>query len=166
MSAYSSFFFASAPNIVQLQLMEFTHPSFSTTYRFIRNNTNGVTVTHEGGAGPFVYTYIPISVKPIGSGNDLDQSIEATVGDTGNILPKEIGFAADANKLTTKPLLTYREYRSDDLTVPLYGPLIFRIDSVAFNKTGAVFKAKAASFNKGRVGIYYTLQIFPMLRAK
>lgn len=166
MSAYSAFFFGSAPNIVQLQLIEFSHPFFSGTYRRVRNNTAGVTVTHEGGAGPFFYSYLPLIIKPIGSGNDLDQSIEITFGDVGELVPTEIASVMKYNAMGTKPLITYREYRSDDLTVPLYGPFIFRVDKIGFNQTGATIKAKAAVFNRGRIGLYYTRRIFPMLRAK
>lgn len=163
MSALSDYLLNSAPYVVQLQLLEFTHPNFSTTYRVVRNAIGGASFTHEGGGGPFVYTYYPLLIKAVGSGDDLDQSIEITFGDLGQVLPAELDRIAAANAFTTKPVVNYREYRSDDLTAPVYGPLSFRIDSMGFTKEGAAMKAKAASFNVGRVGDYFSIEKFPML---
>ncbi len=163
MSALSDYILNSAPFVVQLQLLEFSHPNFSTTYRIVRNAIAGVTVTHEGGAGPFTYDYYPLLIKAVGSGDDLDQSIEITLGDLGQILPAELDNVAAANAFTTKPTVAYREYRSDDLTAPIYGPLTFQIDSLAFSKDGAAMKAKAAAFNQGRIGLYYTDENFETL---
>jgi len=165
MSALSDYILNSAPYVVQLQLLEFKHPNFSTTYRVVRNAIAGVTVTHEGGAGPFVYSYYPLLIKAVGSGDDLDQSIEITLGDLGQVLPAELDRVATANAFTTKPTVSYREYRSDDLTAPIYGPLTFRIDSMGFSKDGAAMKAKAAAFNTGRVGAYFSIEAFPSLNA-
>lgn len=164
MSLLSAFFFATSPAIAQLQLLEIAHPAFSATYHFTRSILAGVVVTHEGGVGPFVYTYMPMSIKPVGSGNDMDQQIEVSIGDVGTVLPAELDSVANANKMTIKPTITYREYKSDDLTLPLYGPFVFQIDRISFNRSGATTTAKAAAFNKGRVGLYYTLSLFPMLK--
>lgn len=164
MSALSNYLLNSAPYVVQLQMLEFTHPNFSTTYRIVRNAIGGVSVTHEGGAGPFAYSYYPLLIKAVGSGDDLDQSIEITFGDLGQVLPAELDRIAAANAFTTKPVVNYREYRSDDLTAPIYGPLSFRIDSMGFTKEGAAMKAKAASFNTGRIGQYYSIAQFPSLQ--
>jgi hypothetical protein len=165
-SALSDLLLGTPPYIVQLQLAEFDHPAFGgSPYRVIRNSgRNGLEVTHEGPAGPFIYTYFPMDIKMAGSGNDLDQTIEVTVGDLGEILPFTLELISAANSWSQKPTLKYREYRSDDLSAPVYGPLEFRIDVIAFNHTGCVMKGKATSFNQGRVGVYYTDELFPMLK--
>jgi hypothetical protein len=163
MTAYSAFFLGSSPTIVQLELMELTHPKFSQTFRLVRNAVNGVTVTHEGGAGPFAYTYLPMRIKPLGSQTDLDQELEITIGDLGDIIPAELDRVATGNAFFIKPSLVYRTYRSDDLTTPLFGPFTFRVDGVTFTKQGAAFKARAAQFNQTRTGDTYRIERFPML---
>jgi hypothetical protein len=164
MSAYSEFFLSSPPVVAQLELLEITHPSFSETHRLVRNRVGGVTVTHEGPDGPYDYTDVPMAIKALGSGTDLDQSIEVTLGDLGEIIPAELSLIAAANTTQIKPLLKYRTYRSDDLDEPLFGPVSLRVDAIALNKEGATFKARAASFNVARTGETYNLLRFPMLR--
>lgn len=167
MSALSDLLLNTAPYVAQLQLFELTHSAFSQTFRVVRNlGRNGATlsVTHEGGAGPFTYEYYPAKIRMVGSGNDLDQSMEVTFGDLGSILPTQLNFVAAQNKFSEKPILKYREYSEADLTAPVYGPFEFRVEAIAFNSTGSVLRAKAAAFNQGRVGVYYTNELFPMLK--
>jgi len=164
MSAISEFFLGSAPYVFQLQCLEISHPNFSQTYRIQRNEAAGaVSVTHEGPAGPFDYDYYPLRIKPVGSTTDLDQKLDITLGDLGQIIPQELDLVAAANGMSTKPTLIYREYSSDDLTVPMYGPLTFDIDALTSTQEGSSLRASAAAFNQGRIGTYYTTNIFPML---
>lgn len=167
MSALSDLLLNSPPYVVQLQLIELTHSAFSADFRIVRNlGREGATisVTHEGPAGPFTYEYFPLQIRMVGSGNDLDQSMEVTFGDLGSIVPTQLNSVAALNKFNEKPVLKYREYSSQDLSAPVYGPLEFRVDAIAFNHTGCVLKAKAATFNQGRIGVYYTDELFPMLK--
>lgn len=113
MSELSDFFFTSAPAAVRFQLLEIYHPSFSTTYRIVRNSTGGVYVNHENEDFPTFYQYLPMRIEEIGSDNSMDQSLEVTIGDLGELIPIEIELATSANTMNTKPTLTYREYRSD-----------------------------------------------------
>lgn len=164
MSDLSDFFFGSSPATVRLQLLEISHPSFSTTYRVVRNAIGGISVTHEGPAGPFAYTHYPLKIKVVGSGNDLEQAMEISFGDVGQVLPNEIAAVMEANTTQTKPSVTYREYSSDNLTVPLGTPLTHEITTIAFNKQGATFTTKPPAFNRTRTGKLYTIAQFPMLR--
>jgi hypothetical protein len=164
MSDLSEFFFGSSPAVVRLQLLEISHPDFSTTYRVVRNAVGGVSVTHEGPAGPFAYAHYPLKINVVGSGNGLEQSLEVVFGDLGQVLPTEIAAVMQANTMQTKPILKYREYRSDDLTAPLSAVQTFQVTTVAFTKTGAAISAKPPSFNRTRTGELYTIEKFPMLR--
>lgn len=164
MSALSELLLNSPPYVVQLQALDFSHSAFSGTHRVCRNcGPGGITLPAEGG-GPYVYSYYPMKIRVVGSGNDLDQTMEVTFGDLGEVLPAQLELVQRFNRFREKPIMTYWEYRSDDLSSAVYGPVKFRVDAMAFNKTGCVIKGKAASFNKGRVGAYYTVEIFPMLR--
>jgi hypothetical protein len=112
MSALTDFFFEESPAAVRLQLLEIYHPSFSRTYRLVRNQSEGVYVQHEDEEFPTFYQYIPIRLEEIGSDNSMDQSLEVTIGDVGELIPLEIELANSANKMNIKPILTYREYNS------------------------------------------------------
>lgn len=115
MSDLADFFFSAAPSVVRYQLIELSHPNFTQTYRLVRNATEGVYVKHEGSSVPTFYTYMPMRIDEIGSDNSLDQSMDVTFGDLGSILPFEIDLISNANSMGTKPVLTYREARSDEM---------------------------------------------------
>jgi uncharacterized protein DUF1833 len=166
-------FFSSPSNIVQLDLLEITHPNFSQTYRIVRNckrrlavPTNfGISgITHEGPAGPFEYTYCPFSLKPVGSGSDLTQALAVTLGDLGDIIRKEIAVVTAANKMHIRPTLKFRTYRSDVLSAPMFGPLVLEIKDVTCSEEGSSFAAIAPQLNNSRTGVRYTREQFPMLR--
>lgn len=163
MSAYSEFFLGSSRSVVQLQLLEISHPSFSQTYRRVRNHRNGVTVTHED-ASIGIYTYLPMKVEELGARDDLDSGLRVSFGDLGETIPQEIDNVLEDDTITTKPVVKYRTYRSDVLTQPLYGPLVLEITRLSFNREGATFEAKAPRLNSNKTGQLYSLDRFPMLR--
>ena len=51
MSRFSEFFLNSRSSVVQLELIQISHPSFSKDYRLVRNAVNGVTVNGLGQYG-------------------------------------------------------------------------------------------------------------------
>jgi hypothetical protein len=163
MSEYSEFFLNSGSNVAELECIEIIDPDFSQVYRKVRNAVNGVTVTHEDGS-VHEYEYYPLQIKPIGSGNDLDQVLEVQLGDLGNIIPKELDAKRAADSLRTKPILKYRTYRSDDLSAPLYGPITLEISSLPSTKEGWALRAEAPRLNMTATGELYTTTDFPTLR--
>lgn len=86
---FAQFFLNSNTNVVQLDLVEIFHPSFSKTYRLVRNSVAGITVTLED-ASVKTFDYYPLRLVPAGSKTDLDQTLEVTFGDLGQIIPQEI----------------------------------------------------------------------------
>jgi hypothetical protein len=163
MTTYAEFFLNTKASVVQLELLEISHPNFSQVYRIVRNSVQGVTVKLETGS-TVNFQYYPLQVKNNGSRDDLDQSISFTLGDLGEILPKELDAIAQAKGFGVKPKVVYRTYRSDDLTAPLFGPINLEVESFAFNREGVTFNAKAPSLNVNKTGELYTLERFPMLR--
>jgi hypothetical protein len=163
MSNYADYFLRSSSSIVQLELIEISHPSFSKVYRVVRNAVAGVTVTLETNE-VFFFEYFPLQISMGSTRDDLDQSITINLGDLGEILPKELDAVKSANTFSTKPVVTYRTYRSDDLTAPMLGPVLLEVDNLAFNKEGVSFEAKAPSLNVSKTGEVYKLDRFPMLR--
>lgn len=163
MSAYSEYFLNSKSSIVQLECLEISHPNFTQIYRVVRNAVKGVVVTHED-TNICLYTYYPLQIKPSQSRDNLDTSIQVNLGDLGNVLPQELDEISDAAGFDTKPVVKYRTYRSDDLSAPLFGPLILQVTTFSFKREGATFEAHAPLLNLSKTGEVYSIARFPMLR--
>lgn len=163
MSDYSEFFLNSSRAVVQLQLLEISHPSFSQTFYKVRNARLGVTVTHED-ANSYEYDYLPMKITQLAVRDDLDTGISVQFGDLGEVLPNELDAIHVDDSYDIPPTVKYRTYRSDDLSAPLYGPLTLQIRNVSANKDGASFDAKAPRLNYGKTGEIYSMRRFPMLR--
>lgn len=161
---HARYFLNSKSSVIQLELIELSHPAFSQTFRLARNAVKGVTVTLETGGSAF-FEYYPMKIAPKSSRDDLDSGIGITFGDLGEVLPAELDRVMRYPKgLDIKPTVKYRIYRSDDLSAPIYGPLILAVDSLAFDRQGCTFEAKAPSINLTRTGEIYSLTRFPGLR--
>ena len=63
----------------------------------------------------------------------------------------------------TKPVLTYRSYRSDNLEQPMVGPIKLTIENIVFNRVGCSFEASATPSNRRRIGYFYRASNFPTL---
>lgn len=163
MSTYSEFFLNSRSSVVQLELIEISHSKFTKTYRVVRNAMNGVTVTLETNVQA-TFDYYPLRIENNGARDDLDQSFNITLGDLGEVLPVELDRVSSMDGFGEKPKVVYRTYRSDDLTRPLFGPVLLEVESFAFNREGSTFTAKAPSLNNNKTGELYLLERFPMLR--
>lgn len=163
MSEYTEYFLNSKSSIVQLELIEIKHPNFTQDYRIVRNATAGVTVTLETGVIAS-FDYYPAKIKGLGTRENLDFGLSMELGDLGEILPKELDEISLYDNFQTKPVVVYRTYRSDDLTKPLFGPLVLEVTTFNFKKEGASFEAKAPSLNVSTTGELYTFARFPMLR--
>lgn len=164
MSDYTEFFLNSPSSIVQLELLELSHPDWSQVYRIVRNAAEGVTVTLET-AEEAAFIYYPTKIENKGVRDDLDQAFQITLGDLGEVLPLEFDNVANGTAgFSVKPSCKYRTYRSDDLSAPLFGPLLLEVDTFAFNSEGATFTARAPSLNINKTGELYLLERFPMLR--
>jgi hypothetical protein len=163
MSDYTEFFLNSNSNVIQLELLEISHPSFSQTYFIVRNKIAGVTVTLEDSSSQF-FEYYPLKITPVSNSDDLDQTIKVELGDLGTLLPQELDAVAVAGTFDVKPTLIYRTYRSDDLSAPLSGPVRYEISNIPFNKDGSSFEARAPRLNQLATGELYTLDRFPALK--
>lgn len=161
--SYADFFLNSRSSVVQLELLELSHPAFSKTYRIVRNAVNGITVTLEDSSVE-TFDYYPLRIDAASTRENLDQAFTITLGDLGEILPTELDAVASSDDFATKPVVKYRTYRSDDLSEPLFGPLLLEVDNFAFDREGVTFTAKAPSLNINRTGERYLLERFPMLR--
>lgn len=161
--SYVSYFLSSNSDVIQYETLEIAHPNFTQVFYVVRNNTRGITATLENGTS-INFVYYPLKITPQGDRNNLDQVIQIEVGDLGEVLPIQLDAVMAADGMATKPTVKYRTYRSDRLNQVMYGPLLLNISSLAFNRSGVVFEARAPSLNVGATGELYTLDRFPMLR--
>lgn len=164
MADYEAFFLASRSDVVQLELIEITHPSFSQAYRFVRNHADGVTVRLSDDEPAVYFQYYPAKVSVRGSRDDLDSQITIELGDLGEIIPAEIELVAATGGFGIKPELRYWAFRSDDLTSPLFGPLLLETAAINSVEGGSSMDCRAPSTNLTRTGERYKLDRFTTLQ--
>lgn len=116
------------------------------------------------GTESFDYAYYPARILPLAARDDMVQSLSVTLGDVGDVIATEIARLWDANALDTRPTVTYRCFRSDDLSAAIHGPIQLEIVNVTTTKEGASFEAQAPELNATRTGERYDVERFPMLR--
>ena len=103
--SHADFFLGSRSSIVQLELIEITHPAFTQAYRIVRNHADGVTVDLSPSELAVDFDYYPVRVTQTGARDDLDASIKIDFGDLGEILPLELDAVAEAGGFLTKPTI-------------------------------------------------------------
>lgn len=159
---YIEFFLNSKVNVVGVETIELSHPSFSQVFYLVRNSIKGFTATDENSIVK-TYQYVPMTINSSEVKDNMDNSIEINLGDVGTIIPEQLELVRLANTYDIEPDLVYRLYRSDDTTAPmLIAPL--KVSDIVFNKSGCKITAKAERFNVNKTGERYTLARFPMLR--
>lgn len=163
MSKYSEFFLNSAASVVKLETLEISHPNFTRVYRIVRNAVAGITARIETGE-EVDFEYLPMRITSTGASDDLDNGVRVDLGDLGEILPVELDRVAASSGFSVKPVVKYREYRSDDLINVLNGPVVLEVRTFSFKREGSSFEAKAPSLNINKTGELYTFDRFPMLR--
>lgn len=163
MTSLAEFFFNSKSNVVLLELVEISHPSFSQTYRIVRNRTDGVTVIAEDNQ-EYLFSYLPIELEKSSARTDLDYAIKVSIGDVGKIISQEIDRVRTAGTFEIYPSVIYREYRSDDLSEPLLVVKNLQIEDFAFNGTSSTFEAKTENYNLNGTGEVQSFDRFPMQR--
>lgn len=161
MSSYTEFFLSSPARVVQLDLLEISHPNFSKTYRIVRNKVGGVTATIDG--SPQDFEYYPLTVTPNSDRGDLDYALQIQLGDLGELIPAELDNIAAADGWNTKPGVRYWTFRSDDLTSPLFGPISLEVAVFPMTREGVSFVASAPALNSNRTGEMYLPSRFPGL---
>jgi len=162
-SKYTEFFLKSSSKVVQLELLEMSHPAWSKVYRIVRNSVSGIVVKLENGETAS-FDYYPVNIKYDGMRDDLEQSYSIQFGDLGEIMPLELDRMLNSDTMSVKPKLIYRVYRSDVLDSPLYDPQYLEIQNFAFNRDGVSFQAIAPQLNVTQTGSEYTTDRFPTLQ--
>lgn len=164
MADYAEFFLNRSGEVIQLECLEFSHPSFSKTYYIVRNAPGGVTVTHEDSSS-HAYEYAPVTIERANSSDDLDQKISVSFGDLGQTLPPEVDAALSGAYANQPPKLRFRSYRSDDLSQPLISLQVLDVTGLMRDAAGVTaFEAKAPELNTNKTGNIYSFDRFPLLK--
>jgi len=163
MSTLTDFFLNSRRSVVQLELLEIIHPSFSETFRICRNARAGVTVTYEDSTTHF-HRFVPCGITKKGARSNLDTGIQVSLGDLGETIVKELDRVENDDSYAVKPIVNYRVYKSTDLANVLMGPFKFEVGPISYNNKGSTFEAAAPGLNFSKTGELYTIDRFPMLR--
>lgn len=160
--SYAEFFLKSSSSIRELETIQISHPSFSKVYSCVRNARLGLAATIENGS-LVTFDYYPMAIKFNGAQDDLDYGITITFGDLGEVIPAELDNVTTANTFGIKPMITYRTFRSDVLTAPMFVAKL-QVTTFSFTKEGCSFDAAAPSLNLVSTGEVYAIDRFPMLR--
>lgn len=159
MADYTSFFFNASAAVIPLECIEISHPSFEKTYRFVRNDSNGII------AGGQSYVYQPMSISRSTVSNDLEQALAVTLADMSDEFSKSIKKINQSSSARVRPKCTFKVFRNDDLEFPLISRSGLEILSVSKDCKGlATFDAAAPQLNSNRTGIVYSIEDYPLLR--
>lgn len=162
MSSLAEFYLGTSADVGEIEVLALSHPSWSQTHYCTASDTEGATV--EIGDKTVDVYYVPLEVKKNEMLQDLDFGFSVTFGDLGEILTAERDRVRDAGEFHVKPEIRYYLFRGDDLTSPVFGPLLLEADSFSFEEDGATFDAKAPTLHINKTGELYTFDRFPMLR--
>lgn len=165
MPDYTSFFLNSSSGVVPLECVEISHPDFIEPFRFVKNDTEGVTVKHEATGPDISYEYQPMSIQRSTVTNDLDQKLSLTIADVDDELIKSVVSARLGTNWKVRPSVKWRLYRDDDLTAPMVSLQTLEVATLSKDGSGnCTFDAQAPELNSVKTGEIYSLERFPLLR--
>lgn len=152
------------PRLRSIVVLQITHSALTRPYYLWREST-GASVRLESGA---VVTPEPANFTEsiAGSQKNLDQVFSfnlSTLGQAGETFRTEL---ARIPLLTEELLLiTYMEYRSDQLDIGPGASVPLQVESISYGTASATFSAVSPRLKSTRTGDLYSLRQFPMLRA-
>ena len=86
----------SVSSVVLLETLEISHSLWPAPIRIVTNHPDGISVTLENGQ-PTTFEFIPLLIQRGNTSDDLDQTLNITVGDLGEIVPPLIQKIRDAS---------------------------------------------------------------------
>lgn len=166
MSVFTEFFLARNSNVARLELLEFSHPSFSKTYYVVRNMVQGVNVTLPAPDNRQQrFDFYPVSIRRPKYDGTMDSELTISFSDIqDDIIGKEIERVILQDGFEVAPKVRYWAFRSDALNQCIIGPTSFDITNLPYSRSGFSAVASAPKVNTNGTGQFYTLERFPMLR--
>ncbi len=159
-----SFHLEASDQVIGYDTLALSHPGFPQVYYMVRNANPSLTATLETGE-TVTFNRVPTELEWKGERDDLDVSLDIRLGDVGEIAAAEIESLRLAGLLLAKPTLTYRSFRSDDLSAPMDGPISLQVSTPNVTAEGATFTAEVQRLNTSGSGQRFTTARFVMMKA-
>lgn len=157
------------PDVELIPTVELIHPAFgSDSIRAVAGYATDQSLTLEIGAplnsgATVVFKAIPFKAEMPTFEEGKIPEIKITID---NVARELIPYLGSAVRMRADMLMLYREWRSDDLTSPCYGPTQFVLKRVTVNRTSVSGVARIDDLNNQKFPrLVYTLDKFPGLQS-
>ena len=159
----------SSPSIASLETLEISHSLWPTPIRIVTNHADGIDAMLETGE-VVNFEFAPLLINKGTTSDDLDQNLNITLGDLGEIVPpliKQIR-ASDSDEY---PQVIYRQYAYDvasmsfakDKPIDIIKGLF--VEQMSRDHQATTFDAKTPDKNTVATGRLYTIEEYPDLKA-
>lgn len=158
----------SSPSIAALETLEISHSLWPTPIRIVTNHADGIDAMLETGE-VVNFEFAPLLINKGTTSDDLDQNLNITLGDLGEIVPpliKQIR-ASDSDEY---PQVIYRQYAYDvasmsfakDKPIDIIKGLF--VEQMSRDHQATTFEAKTPDKNTVATGRSYTPEDYPDLK--
>lgn len=158
----------SATSVVLLETLEISHSLWPDPIRIVTNHPDGISVTLESGQ-PATFEFIPLMIQRGNTSDDLDQALNITVGDLGEVVPPLIQKIRDASS-DEKPQVIYRSFAFDAASMVLTKPTPIEIIRGLYvakmnqDHQATTFESATSGKNSVKTGRTYNFEEYPDLR--
>ena len=158
----------SSPSIASLETLEISHSLWPTPIRIVTNHADGIDAMLETGE-VVNFEFAPLLINKGTTSDDLDQNLNITLGDLGEIVPPLIKKirASDSDEY---PQVIYRQYAYDvasmsfakDKPIDIIKGLF--VEQMSRDHQATTFEAKTPDKNTVATGRSYTPEDYPDLK--
>jgi len=158
----------SSPSIAALETLEISHSLWPMPIRIVTNHADGIDAMLETGE-VVNFEFAPLLINKGTTSDDLDQNLNITLGDLGEIVPpliKQIR-ASDSDEY---PQVIYRQYAYDVATMsfakdkPIDIIKGLFVEQKSRDHQATTFEAKTPDKNTVATGRSYTPEDYPDLK--
>lgn len=158
----------SSPSILMLETLEVNHSTWPEPVRIVTNHADGVMATLEDDSAAY-FDFAPLLINKGTTSDDLDQSLNITLGDLGTIVPPLIKHirAAESDE---QPQVNYRAYAYDATSMsfakdkPIDSIRGLPVQSMSRDHQATTFEAKTQNKNAVAAGRTYNTVDYPDLK--
>jgi len=159
----------SAPSIAALETIEVSHSLWPTPIRIVTNHADGIDAMLETG-DVVHFEFAPLLINKGKTSDDLDQSLNITLGDLGEVVPPLIKQIRSSDS-DEHPQVIYRQYAYDVATMsfakdkPIDIIKGLFVEQMSRDHQATTFDAKTPDKNTVATGRPYTPDKYPDLKA-
>lgn len=161
MSDLANFLLGGEVSECRVDLITLTHPNFSQDYILQNAIVSGDNFTVPN-HGQIDVDYFPFRVRELTANNVLTRGIDIEIGDISEIITREIKNLDMFDGYLEQPSVTWHQYRSGDLTKPLFSTEAFSLIRTSRQRRSTSIEARSGEINASRSGERYLLTRFRM----